>query len=55
MGKCAIEGLNEGSDRLVGHVMAAIYTKQSCVRRNKAGWLDSELNMFTHQYLQPSR
>ncbi|XP_032490583.1 mitofusin-2 isoform X1 [Phocoena sinus] len=23
--------------------------------RNKAGWLDSELNMFTHQYLQPSR
>ncbi|VFV35561.1 mitofusin 2 [Lynx pardinus] len=22
---------------------------------NKAGWLDSELNMFTHQYLQPSR
>ncbi|KAG8142191.1 hypothetical protein E2320_006144 [Naja naja] len=23
--------------------------------RNKAGWLDSELNMFTHQYLQQSR
>lgn len=23
--------------------------------RNKAGWLDSELNMFIHQYLQPSR
>ncbi|NXA83744.1 MFN2 protein, partial [Thryothorus ludovicianus] len=23
--------------------------------RNKAGWLDSELNMFTHQYLQHSR
>lgn len=22
--------------------------------RNKAGWLDSELNMFTHQYLQQS-
>lgn len=23
--------------------------------RNKAGWLDSELNMFTHQYLEQSR
>uniref|UniRef100_A0A674N4B2 Mitofusin 2 n=1 Tax=Takifugu rubripes TaxID=31033 RepID=A0A674N4B2_TAKRU len=23
--------------------------------RNKAGWLDSELNMFTQQYLQPSK
>ncbi|XP_062889530.1 mitofusin-2 [Mobula hypostoma] len=23
--------------------------------RNKAGWLDSELNMFTHQYLQQNR
>ncbi|XP_072283453.1 mitofusin-2 isoform X1 [Pyxicephalus adspersus] len=23
--------------------------------RNKAGWLDSELNMFTHQYLQQRR
>ncbi len=23
--------------------------------RNKAGWLDSELNMFTQQYLQQGR
>lgn len=30
-------------------------TEASCLYRNKAGWLDSELNMFTHQYLQQSR
>lgn len=30
-------------------------TETSCLYRNKAGWLDSELNMFTHQYLQQSR
>lgn len=29
--------------------------KTFCPCRNKAGWLDSELNMFTHQYLQQSR
>ncbi|KAF5913939.1 hypothetical protein HPG69_011970 [Diceros bicornis minor] len=31
------------------------YRHEPFLCRNKAGWLDSELNMFTHQYLQPSR
>ncbi|XP_029434686.1 mitofusin-2 isoform X2 [Rhinatrema bivittatum] len=35
-------------------VLDSVQSKAKLLR-NKAGWLDSELNMFTHQYLQQSR
>ncbi|KAL7976024.1 hypothetical protein Chor_014981 [Crotalus horridus] len=44
-----IAGLNQKIE-----ILDTLQSKAKLLR-NKAGWLDSELNMFTHQYLQQSR
>ncbi|KAM8927512.1 mitofusin-2 [Pelodytes ibericus] len=43
-----IAGLNKKIE-----ILDSLQSKAKLLR-NKAGWLDSELNMFTHQYLQQS-
>lgn len=40
---------------LVLPVIISSHHCKSFLCRNKGGWMDSELNMFMHQYLQPSR